>query len=324
MTGDSADADSLDPGVVVVGGGPAGAAAAIFTARYGLDTAVFDRGTGSLDRCAFLTNYPGFPAGIDVETFQALTDDHVREAGADLVTDLVESVRRDDGDGRFVVETQDGRRVTADRVVAATRYDGSYLAALDDDGMFQTVEHHGETRERFDPDYPDADGRTPVDGLYVASPAGERDVQAIVAAGRGAHVARSLVEDVRTEQGYPGKLARHYDWLRPESEFEGEWGDRDRWRAAFDERLPDDAALSGEHREELREAHVDRVFETKRSESEVAALTERSHQRLAEALDTDAMVAAVDGERVLAAMPDETIRGYLDGDEDGAENGSGD
>ena len=54
--------------VAVVGGGPAGSSAAVFTARYGLDTVVFDRGPSSIGRCAHLGNYLGCPAGIDVET----------------------------------------------------------------------------------------------------------------------------------------------------------------------------------------------------------------------------------------------------------------
>ncbi|MFC7139649.1 FAD-dependent monooxygenase [Halosimplex aquaticum] len=304
--------------VVVVGCGPAGAAAGVFLARYGLDAVVFDRGSASLDRCAFLGNYPGFPAGIDVETFQELLRDHAREAGCTYVADLVESVRRGDDadtdgtavadstdastgdDARFVVETQDGRRVVADRVVAATRYDGEYLRPLGGDEMFETHEHGGEEHEHFDRDYPDEDGRTEIEGLYVASPSGQRDVQAVVAAGRGAHVARTLLEDRRTDRGYPRELARHYDWVRPDSEFEGEWGDRERWEAWFDERVPDDHDASEERLAELREEYVDRAFDTHRSPEEVADLTERAHRRLLAHLDDDLVLeraAEIEAER---------------------------
>ncbi|WP_123537774.1 NAD(P)/FAD-dependent oxidoreductase [Halosimplex salinum] len=291
----SVDTDSTDRyDAVVVGCGPAGAAAGVFLARYGLDTAVFDRGSASLDRCAFLGNYPGFPAGIDIETFQTLLREHARETGCLLVDDLVESVERapvgdEDGDSTapFAVETQDDRRVLADRVVAATRYDGEYLRPLGGDAMFETHEHGGEEHEHFDPDYSDTDGRTPVDGLYVASPAGQRDVQAVVAAGRGAHVARTLLEDRRAERGYPTDLARHYDWVRPDSEFEGEWGDRERWREWFDERVPDDHETGDERLADLREEYIDDAFETHRSPEEVADLTDRAHRELLEHLDDD-------------------------------------
>jgi len=296
---------------VVVGCGPAGAAASVFLARYGLDTVAFDRGTASLDRCAFLGNYPGFPAGIDVETFQTMLREHAREAGCRLVDDLVESVERaaatdrdEDAPARFAVETQDGRHVLADRVVAATRYDGEYLRPLGGDAMFETHEHDGEEHEHFDPDYPDADGRTSVDGLYVASPAGQRDVQAVVAAGRGAHTARTLLEDRRTERGYPQELARHYDWVRPDSEFEGEWGGRERWEAWFDERVPNDHA-SDERLAELRAEYIDDAFDTHRSDDEVADLTDRAHRRLVDHIDDDVVLeraAEIEAER---ADPDD-------------------
>ncbi|WP_436926894.1 thioredoxin reductase [Halosimplex amylolyticum] len=330
MSGADDDAGSADGGdagrersvrydAVVVGCGPAGAAAGVFLARYGLETAVFDRGSASLDRCAFLGNYPGFPAGIDVETFQTLLREHANEAGCALVDDLVESVQRADGadfadgelappaddrdaDARFVVETQDGRCVTADRVVAATRYDGEYLRPLGGDEMFETHEHGGEEHEHFDPDYADEDGRTEVAGLYVASPAGQRDVQAVVAAGRGAHVARTLLEDRRTERGYPRELARHYDWVLPDSEFEGEWGDRERWETWFDERVPGDHGVGDERLAELRDAYLDRAFETHRSADEVADLTERAHRRLLDNLDDDLVLeraAEIEAERTV-------------------------
>ncbi|WP_135366337.1 FAD-dependent oxidoreductase [Halosimplex halophilum] len=314
--GPAASGESVDADAVVVGCGPAGAAAGVFLARYGLDTVVFDRGTASLDRCAFLGNYPGFPAGIDVETFQGLLRDHAREAGCRLVEDLVESVERAtdaDGpdaappDGPLAVSTQDGRRVVAERVVAATRYTGEYLRPLGGDAMFETHEHDGEEHEHFDPDYSDEDGRTPVDGLYVASPAGQRDVQAVVAAGRGAHVARTLLEDRRVDRGYPRDLARHYDWLRPDSEFEGEWGDRERWREWFDERVPDDHDAGDERLADLREAYVDDAFDTRRSADEVADLTDRAHRRLLDHLDDDAVLdraAEIEAERAETTEPD--------------------
>lgn len=300
-TGAGAADQSRD--VVVVGGGPAGTAAAVFTARYGLDTVVFDRGSGSLDRCAFLANYPGFPAGIDVETFTELCQQQARSVGSDVVTDLVERVERAPaGADGLHVETQDGRNVLADQVVAATRLTGEYLRPLGGDAMFEVHEHAGEEHEHFDPEYADADGRTPVEGLYVASPSGQRDVQAVVAAGQGVHTARSLIEDRRAERGYPPELAKHYDWLRPESEFGGAWGERERWREWFDERVPDDSDADPDTLEALREEYIDDAFATRRTDDEIEARTERAHRRLVASLDTEA---------VLNTLDDDVMREYL-------------
>ncbi|QLC34930.1 FAD-dependent monooxygenase (plasmid) [Halarchaeum sp. CBA1220] len=286
--------------VVVVGGGPSGASAAVFTARYGLDTLVFDRGVAALPRSAFLENYPGFPAGIDIETYRALLHDHLETAGADLVADTVEAVEHaadgETGDARFVVTTADGRVVRARHVVAASWYDGDYLRPVVGDGAYESHEHDGDEHEHFDGDYPDADGRTEVAGLYVVAPAGQRNAQAVVAAGQGAHVARRLIKDVRLADGYPEELAEHYDWLRSESEFAGDWGERERWREWFDDHVPAEREGDADVAD-LRESYIDAAFETRRDPEEVAELRERAHDRILEHLDDDrirAYAAALD------------------------------
>ena len=123
--GDDTATDESDGGVpeydvVVVGGGPAGCSAGVFTARDDLDTVVFDRGNSSLRRCAYLENYLGFPAGIDIETFYDLMHAHAEAAGCEIVSDFVESVTRSVGAG-FVVERVSGygeaRETIADGVV---------------------------------------------------------------------------------------------------------------------------------------------------------------------------------------------------------------
>jgi hypothetical protein len=277
--------------VVVVGGGPTGCSAGVFTARYGLDTVVFDRGAGALQRCAFVENYPGFPGGVDVPTLLALFEEHAETAGCDVVDDAVESVERaDDG---FAVSTEDGRRVRAEYVLTAAWYDGTYIRPLVGDDAFETHEHDGETHEHLDPDYADENGRTAVDGLYVASPAGEWNAQVVIAAGRGAHVARCLLEDHREELGFPEGVAAHYDWQRRESEFSGDWADRDRWREWYDEEAGDDHGLDDERYEDFREAYIDRAFDTELTDDEIRERTEHGYRQL------------------LDHVPDDAIRSYL-------------
>ncbi|GAA0291921.1 NAD(P)/FAD-dependent oxidoreductase [Halarchaeum salinum] len=292
MANDGTDADAaLAADVAIVGGGPAGCSAAVFTARYGLDTVVFDRGNASLQRCAYLENYLGFPAGIGIETFYDLMHDHVTEAGATLHDDMVESI--DDLDAGFLVETADSRAITTRRVVAATRYDADYLRGLDDDDvLFETHEHGGETHEHFDREYPDEDGRTPVDGLYVASPTRTADAQAIMAAGQGARTARALLADVRRERGFPDAVADHYDWVRREATLTGEWATRERWREWFAERAPDDVDLNDEHVVEIREREIDRRLDAYREADEIAAAEERGQRRLLEHVDDEYILEA--------------------------------
>jgi threonine dehydrogenase-like Zn-dependent dehydrogenase len=299
---------AYDHDVVVVGGGPAGCSAGVFTARYGLDTVVFDRGRSSIQRCAHLENYLGFPAGIGIETLYDLMHDHAEEAGCELVADLVESVDRADGGEGFVATPQEGDSVTARRVVAATRYDGEYLRGLDDESaMFETYEHDGETHEHFDREYAGHDGTTPVDGLYVASPSTEADRQAIVAAGRGARVGLHVVEDVRAERGYPEAVADHSDWMRQESTLDGEWRDRDRWREWFDDQCPEDHDLSEDRRVELRERDIERSFATYLSDEEIARRGRQGQRRLLDHVDDDLVLDAaneIEAERLSSEVSD--------------------
>ena len=48
--------------IVIIGSGPAGVSAALYTARAGVDTTVLTRGPGALDRAEEIQNYYGFAA----------------------------------------------------------------------------------------------------------------------------------------------------------------------------------------------------------------------------------------------------------------------
>ena len=306
-----------DYDIVIVGGGPAGCSAGVFTAREGLDTAVFDRGRSSIQRCAFLENYLGFPQGVDIETFYDLIHDHAETAGCTIIPDLVESVDRlDDADG-FVITPQEGEPVTARRVIAATRYDGSYLRGLDSDAaMIETIEHDGEEDERFDREYPHDDGSTPVDGLYVATPAGKPDKQAILAAGRGARVGKRAIIDARIDDGWWKEAAEGVDWVRQKSELDDEWADRDTWVEWFDDHYADEAPVDRESDrfKKVRAASIDDSLSSYITDDEIDDRATAGHERVAEQLDPEAIVNAVDSESLLEAIDDDAIRAYLDSD----------
>ena len=102
--------------VAIVGGGPAGLSAALFTAKNGLDTTVFDTDETWMHK-AHLFNYLGIES-IDGEDFLGTARGQVDSFGADrrqgeAVTGIASA---DDG---FTVTTDDGE-YTADYVVLAT------------------------------------------------------------------------------------------------------------------------------------------------------------------------------------------------------------
>jgi hypothetical protein len=290
---DTEPTHGFDHDVVVVGGGPAGCSAGVFVARDGLDVAVFDRGNASLRRCAYLENYLGFSAGIEIETLYDLMHDHAEKAGCTLVTDMVESLDRTDDDEGFHVTLQDGDPVTARRVVAATRYDGEYMRGLDDDAaMFETHEHDGEVNEHFDKTYADHDGTTPVERLYVASPA-EDDNQAIMAAGRGARVAHRVIADARTDGGWWEEVAEGVDWVRREAELDDEWADRGRWVEWFDDYYAEDAPVDpdSDRYQRVRDANIDGSLSTYLSAAEIEKRAGRGQERLLDHVDDDRIIA---------------------------------
>lgn len=284
--------ESEEYDVAIVGGGPTGSSAGVFTARYGLETVVFDRGCSSLRQCAHLENYLGYPAGIDIETFYELMHDHIREAGCELVADLVTSVSRESSS--FHVETERGRSVRATSVLAATKYGAPYLESLDEGPLFSEA---GGGR-RFDSELVDWDGRTAIDRLYVAGPLAGVGDQTIIAAGHGAAVARSLITDVRREAEYWPEIEEPYDWLRRDAELTDEWRSQDRWHDWFDSH-DEPEALTDDRVETLREAYIDEALEMYIDNTEIRRRNRLGHRRIADHLDDEIQLEAIADERIV-------------------------
>ena len=57
--------------IVIIGSGPAGVSAALYTARAGVDTTVLTRGPGALDRAEGSQNFFGFAVSISIRYNQS-------------------------------------------------------------------------------------------------------------------------------------------------------------------------------------------------------------------------------------------------------------
>jgi thioredoxin reductase (NADPH) len=123
--------------VIIIGGGPAGLTAAIYTAREGLSTLILERGTagGQIGDTQMLDNFPGFDEGIPgLELARRLINQATRFGVEIVQSAAVDKIQRD---GRYLcVHTADGKEHGARAVLIAT---GSHYRRLNVPGERELV-----------------------------------------------------------------------------------------------------------------------------------------------------------------------------------------
>src|ERR687891_646189 len=108
--------------LAIVGGGPAGLAAAVYGASEGLRTVMVEREApgGQAGQSSRIENYLGFPAGLSGSDLARRATDQARRLGAELLT-VQDAVGLDvEGSGRLV-GLYGGRALSAHRVLVAAR-----------------------------------------------------------------------------------------------------------------------------------------------------------------------------------------------------------
>jgi len=178
--------------VAIVGGGPAGASAATFTARAGLHTVVIDADTG-MTRRALVNNHLGFPEGIKGPDLVDTGKLQAARAGAEIIDGkVVELSRR--GDDDFVLRTDDGRGFEAKQVILTTGATAELARAA---GITTKPGTEPRIREIVDTD---REGRTSLPGVWAAGTVGGVSVHTIITAGDGARVAVNLISSTKGER----------------------------------------------------------------------------------------------------------------------------
>jgi thioredoxin reductase (NADPH) len=112
-------ADHYD--LVIVGGGPAGLAAAVYGASEGLRTVMVEREApgGQAGQSSRIENYLGFPAGLSGSDLARRATDQARRLGAELLTVQDAVGLRAEGAGR-IVELSGGGELSANCVLVAS------------------------------------------------------------------------------------------------------------------------------------------------------------------------------------------------------------
>lgn len=175
--------------VAIVGAGPAGASAALFTAKAGKKTVIFDNDKGMTKR-AWMENHYGVME-ISGPDMVALGKKQATKFGAKLVETTVENVTKTDNG--FKLEAN-GETYEAKHVILAT---GLSLDLAEKLGL--KTKDGTEPRIKTVLDV-DEQGKTNVEGVWAAGTVAGVSVHTIITAGDGAKVAINIISELNGER----------------------------------------------------------------------------------------------------------------------------
>ncbi|WP_026702663.1 FAD-dependent oxidoreductase [Salibacterium aidingense] len=176
--------------VIVVGGGPAGASAAIFTAKAGKKTLVLDN-EQSMTKAAWVENHYGAPAVEGPELLKTGRE-QAENFGAEFVNTQVNRVEKVDNQ-RVNVETEDGEYEAAHVILTI----GGNTKLAETSGIKTTEGTEPRIKSIIDVD---DKGKTSVVGVWAAGTAAGVSVHTIITSGDGAKTAINVLTEMNGER----------------------------------------------------------------------------------------------------------------------------
>lgn len=175
--------------VAIIGAGPAGGSAAIFTAKAGKKTIILDSNQ-SITKKALMYNHYGVseitgPDLIEVGLQQA------KKFGAEHVETKVTAIEKNDNG--FTVKTENGD-YEAKHVILAT---GLFTDIAEKSGLKTKPGTEPRIKTVFDVD---AQGKTNIDGIWACGTCAGVSVHTIITAGDGAKVAINVISELNGER----------------------------------------------------------------------------------------------------------------------------
>lgn len=175
--------------VAIIGSGPAGGSAAIFTAKAGKKTVIFDSDQGVTKRAMMYNHY-----GVSEITGPDLVKVGIEQAkkfGAELIEEKVTGITKTDNG--FTVQYENGE-VEAKHVILAT---GFFTNLAESVGVATKPGTEPRVKTIFDVD---ANGKTNVEGIWAAGTCAGVSVHTIITAGDGAKVAINVISELNGER----------------------------------------------------------------------------------------------------------------------------
>jgi thioredoxin reductase (NADPH) len=103
--------------VIILGSGPAGISASLYTIRANIETHIITNGTGSLDRAEKIENYYGFDKPVSGRSLAISGETQAKRLGVRFTEGEAVNLI---WDGSFKVTLSDGTLYAADSVIVAT------------------------------------------------------------------------------------------------------------------------------------------------------------------------------------------------------------
>ena len=102
--------------IIIVGSGPAGISASLYTARAGIKTTVISKGFGALEKAELIENYYGIGAPISGKELHERGVESARSLGVEFITDEIVGLSYFD---KYIVSGTSGE-YSADAIILAT------------------------------------------------------------------------------------------------------------------------------------------------------------------------------------------------------------
>jgi len=118
--------------VLIIGSGPAGYTAAIYTARAGLSPVLYEGMLtgGQLTQTTEIENFPGYPQGVDANQMMMEIREQAERFGTEMRCGIVTKV--DFSVSPKILTIDDTTEISADTVIIATGASAKYLGISDE------------------------------------------------------------------------------------------------------------------------------------------------------------------------------------------------